>query len=121
MAGTVLARTPLTMSYLVKEPRTAAVTAVERARRQAERGDERRAMLILRDECFAHETDAALWVHYGLACLRARRKDEGFRALSQALWLRQRARDDRRAQVMRDLIEHLSAGGALPLHARRAA
>jgi hypothetical protein len=109
------------MGRLVKQPRQPAVTAVERARRQAERGDERRAMLILREECFAVESDAGLWVHYGLACLRARRRDEGFRALAHALWLRERARDQKRAQVMRDLIAHLSSGSALPLASRKAA
>ena len=119
--GTTLAEVLAIMSYLVKESRQPAVTAVERARRQSERGDERRAMLILREECFAVETNAALWVHYGLSCLRARRRDEGFRALAQSLWLRQRARDHARAQVMRDLIAHLTSGGTLPLSTRKAA
>jgi Flp pilus assembly protein TadD len=105
------------MSYLVKSPRVPAATAVQRARRQAERGDERRAMLILREACFAAEHEPPLWVHYGLACLRARRRDEGLRALKHALWLRERARDSARAQVMRDLIARLSGGGP----ARRAA
>lgn len=109
------------MSYLVKEPRTPAVTAVERARRQSERGDERRAMLLLREACFAAESDPALWVHYGLSCLRARRRDEGFRALAHALWLRERSRDHARVRVMRDLIAHLSGGGTLPLSTRKAA
>ncbi|HVY27330.1 MAG TPA: hypothetical protein VHB79_12315 [Polyangiaceae bacterium] len=109
------------MGYLVKEPRQPAVTAVERARRQSDRGDERRAMLILREACFAAESDAPLWVHYGLACLRARRKDEGFRALAHALWLRERARDDARVRVMRELIAHLSGGDALPMTVRKAA
>jgi len=119
--GTTLAEVTGIMSYLVKESRLPAVTAVERARRQSERGDERRAMLILREECFAVESDAALWVHYGLSCLRARRRDEGFRALAHSLWLRERARDVGRARVMRDLIAHLSGGGTLPLTARKAA
>jgi len=109
------------MAYLVKASRQPAVTTVERARRQSERGDERRAMLILREACFAAESDAALWVHYGLSCLRARRRDEGFRALGHALWLRERSRDPRRVQVMRELIAHLSAGGTLPRGSRRAA
>lgn len=109
------------MAYLVKETRKPAVTAIERARRQSERGDERRAMLILREECFANEADAALWVHYGLSCLRARRRDEGLRALAHSLWLRERARDDRRSAVLRDLIAHLSSGGTLPLESRKAA
>jgi len=109
------------MSYLVKESRKPAVTALERARRQAERGDERRAMLLLREACFAAESDPALWVHYGLSCLRARRRDEGFRALAHALWLRERARDNARVRVMRDLIAHLSSGGTLPLTTRKAA
>jgi Flp pilus assembly protein TadD len=109
------------MSYLVKEPRQPAVTAVQRARRQAERGDERRAMLLLREACFAADSDPAMWVHYGLSCLQARRRDEGFRALAHALWLRERARDDARAQVMRDLIAHLSSGNSLPMTTREAA
>ena len=109
------------MGYLVKEPRKPAVTAIERARRQSQRGDERRAMLILREECFAVESEPGLWVHYGLSCLRARKRDEGFRALAHALWLRERARDDKRADVMRDIIAHLSGGGVLPLASRKAA
>jgi len=109
------------MGYLVKESRQPAVTAVERARRQAERGDERRAMLILREACFAAESDAPLWVHYGLSCLRARRKDEGFRALAHALWLRERVRDHARIRVMRELIAHLSSGDSLPMTVRKAA
>jgi hypothetical protein len=109
------------MSYQSKESRKPAVSAIERAHRQSERGDERRAMLILREECFAVESDPGLWVHYGLACLRARRSDEGFRALAHALWLRERARDDQRVKVMRDLIAHLKSGGSLPLASRKAA
>ncbi|HEY6079921.1 MAG TPA: hypothetical protein VIW29_14000 [Polyangiaceae bacterium] len=109
------------MAYASKDPRQPAVTAVERARRQSERGDDRRAMLILREECFAVESDARLWVFYGLASLRVRRRDEGFRALAHALWLRERARDHKRAQVMRDLIAQLTSGGSLPLASRRAA
>lgn len=120
-SGTALAKELGIMGYLVKETRKPAVTALERARRQSERGDERRAMLILREECFALEHDAALWVHYGLSCLRVRRRDEGLRALAHALWLRERARDDARAQVMRDLIAHLAAGGTLPMSVRKAA
>lgn len=109
------------MAYIAKEPRPPASSAVERARRQAERGDERRAMLLLRDACFGAESHAALWVHYGLACLRVRRRDEGFRALAHSLWLRERVRDHARAQVLRDLIAHLSGGGTLPLSTRKAA
>jgi Flp pilus assembly protein TadD len=109
------------MSYLVKESRRPAVTAVERARRQAERGDERRAMLILREACFENEGEPALWVHYGLSCLKARRRDEGFRALAHALWLRERGRDHARVRVMRELIAHLSSGCALPLTTTRRA
>jgi hypothetical protein len=109
------------MSRRRKETRQPAVTAVERARRQEERGDERRAMLILREACFAAESDPALWVQYGLSCLRARRREEGFRALAHSLWLRERARDERRSEILRELIAHLSAGGTLPLYVRRAA
>ena len=120
-SGTGLAKSRAIMAYSVKESRQPAVTAVERARRQSERGDDRRAMLILREACFAAESDAALWVHYGLSCLQVRRRDEGFRALAHALWLRERSRDAARVRVMRELIAHLSAGAALPLATRKAA
>ena len=78
-------------------------------------------MLILREEAFANEADPALWVHYGLSCLKARRRDEGFRALAHALWLRERGRDESRVRVMRDLIAHLTSGGALPFAVSAAA
>ena len=78
-------------------------------------------MLLLREACFAADSDPAMWVHYGLSCLRARRRDEGFRALAHALWLRERTRDHARVQVMRDLIAHLSSGDALPMTTRKAA
>jgi Flp pilus assembly protein TadD len=97
-----------------KEPRQPAVSPIERARRQAERGDHRRAMLILREECFAVKSSAPLWVLYAMQCLRARRRDDAFHALGQALWLRERARDHKRVRVMRELIAHLSEGGELP-------
>jgi Flp pilus assembly protein TadD len=109
------------MSRLVKASRSPAVTPLERARRQSERGDQRRAMMILREACFAAESDASLWVHYGLACLRAGRREDAFGALAQAVWLRERARDHARAAVTRDIMVHLKRGDELPMVGRRAA
>jgi Flp pilus assembly protein TadD len=102
------------MSRPAKPTRVPAVTAVERARRQSQRGDPRRAMLILREACFAADSDARLWVLYGMQCLRARKPADAMNALSHALWLRERASDHARARVMRELIAHLESGGELP-------
>lgn len=109
------------MGQVVKERHQPASGAVERARRQSERGDDRRSMLILREACFGAESQAALWVHYGLSCLRVRLREEGLRALAHSLWLRERAREHARARVLRDLIAHLSVGGTLPMVIRKAA
>ncbi len=89
-----------------------APTLVERARRHAERGDQRRAMQLLREACFEAETAARLWVLYGMQCVRARRRDEALRALRHALWLREKARDVARARVTRDLIERIENGAS---------
>jgi Flp pilus assembly protein TadD len=91
-----------------------APSPVARARKLNQRSDERKAYLLLRQACFSDEADPRLWVHFGLQCLRVRRRDEGLQALRQALWLRERAREHQRARVLRELIEHVSSGGTLP-------
>ncbi len=75
-------------------------------------------MLALRTACNHQMGDPRLWTQYAVACLRVRRYEDAERALGQALWLRQRAHDDARARVTRQLIAQLRDGErALPLRA----
>jgi Flp pilus assembly protein TadD len=80
------------------------VTLLRRARRARLRGEARQAMLAVREACFACRTDARLWALYGAACRRARRHDEAKDAIRQAIWLRERERDSRRAGSLQRLL-----------------
>jgi Flp pilus assembly protein TadD len=64
-------------------------------------------MLAVREACFVCETDARLWALYGAACQRARRHEEAKDAIRQAIWLRQRERDELRAGSLERLLIEL--------------
>jgi hypothetical protein len=83
---------------------------VLRARRLRRRGEERRAMLILREACHAAEDCARLWTLYAAQCMRVGRRDDAADALTRAVWLRERNRDPARAKVTRDLLDRLAQG-----------
>lgn len=67
-------------------------------------------MIAAREACFAEPKNARLWALYGSRCFRARHRDEALHAFGQSLWLRQRAKDERRASVMRKIIERVELG-----------
>jgi Flp pilus assembly protein TadD len=92
---------------------------LRQARRYKRRGDERRAMLALRECCFLSRDSARLWTLYGVFCWRARRPDDALAALRQALWLRERSHDELRAKVLRGLVERIE-GGESPRRRRAA-
>ncbi|HEX6766278.1 MAG TPA: hypothetical protein VF103_12390 [Polyangiaceae bacterium] len=71
------------------------------------RGEARHAMLAMREACFSCETDARLWALYGAACRRASRHDEAKNAIRQAIWLRERERDDRRRSSLERLLTRM--------------
>jgi Flp pilus assembly protein TadD len=77
---------------------------LRRARRHTMRGETRQAMLATREACFACRTDARLWALYGAACRRARRHDEARDAIRQAIYLREREKDERRAESLQRLL-----------------
>ena len=83
-----------------------------RARRAQQRGERRQALVALREAALLAETDAKLWALYGYACARANRSDEANRAFTQALYLRQRQHDARRANSLRALVRRLGLGRA---------
>lgn len=95
---------------------------VRRAQRHRRRGEHRQAMLALREACQHSGQSPRLWTLYGVACVRVRRLDDARQAFRQALWLRRRAHDDSRAQVLERLIEQLDgpASVRLPLRAASA-
>lgn len=82
-------------------------TLLRRARRHTVRGEARHAMLAMREACFSCETDARLWALYGAACRRASRHDEAKNAIRQAIWLRERERDDRRRSSLERLLTRM--------------
>jgi Flp pilus assembly protein TadD len=69
-------------------------------------------MLALHEACALRHEDAALWTLYAASCVRSGRSDDALRAFGQALWLRRRAGDDRRARVTRHLRESLGSCAA---------
>jgi hypothetical protein len=83
---------------------------MSRARRMKRKGEERRAMLALREAVCRANDDARLWTLYGVQCARVGRVEEAERALRHALWLRQRARDERRVEVTRTLLARVCNG-----------
>jgi Flp pilus assembly protein TadD len=90
---------------------------LRRARRCGRKGEDRKAMVALREACFSAGNDARLWVLYGVHCWRALKRDEALRALRQGLWFRERNRDERRARVVRALIEQIESGAVGELRA----
>lgn len=61
-------------------------------------------MLAVREACLVSGTDARLWALYGAACRRARRHEEARDAIRQAIWLREREKDARRAESLQRLL-----------------
>jgi Flp pilus assembly protein TadD len=77
---------------------------LQRARRQRLRGDQRKALLLLREACCLSENDARLWTLYAVQCWRMGQRDTARTAMRHALWLRQRENDTARAHVVRGLL-----------------
>lgn len=84
-------------------------TLLRRARKHVVRGEARQAMLVLREACFATE-DPRLWARYGVQCWRVRKHEDAANALRQAIWLHERAPDDRRSGSLRGLLVAVEAG-----------
>lgn len=82
----------------------AVMERLQQARRRRSRGDHRRALVLMREACCLATNDPVLWTLYGVQCWRGNRRDEARQALRQALWLRERMHDERRAHVLRGLL-----------------
>jgi len=77
---------------------------LEQARRRRNKGDQRRALVLMREACCLSPQDPVLWTLFGVQCWRANRRDDARQALRQALWLREHTRDPKRAHVLRALL-----------------
>ena len=64
------------------------------ARRRRAKGDQRRALVLLREACCLAEDDPVLWTLYGVQSWRSNRRDEARQAIRRALWLRERLGDE---------------------------
>ena len=80
---------------------------LNRARRAQRRGENRQALVALREATLAAQTDPRLWALYGGACAKAKRIDEAQHALGQALYFRQRQHDKARARSIQSLLDRL--------------
>lgn len=79
--------------------------------RLAKTGQYRKAAIALAE--LAHrEQDAATWVRLGAMLLRAGRREPGIDALKQGLWLHRMSRNQRRAQVVAQLIARVAGDRA---------
>jgi len=81
---------------------------IARARKLRDKGDARKALLLLRQACMMDEWCARSWTLLGVVLARAGRVDEGLKALRHARWLRSRAGDQARTVSTARLIERLT-------------
>jgi Flp pilus assembly protein TadD len=91
-------------------PESREAILLRRARKHLTRGERRQAMLALREACYYTGQDPKLWALYGVQCWRMRRLDDAADALRQAIWLREREPNDRRAGALRALLGALEQG-----------
>jgi Tfp pilus assembly protein PilF len=82
-------------------------TLIRRSRRCRQRGDTRRALVLLREACALDEWRARTWTLLGARLIEAGRRDEAAASFEQARWLRARAGDKARAAVTARLAAQL--------------
>jgi Flp pilus assembly protein TadD len=99
-------------------PRTNDVDATERAEeltarahRLRRKGELRRASIAYREACGLDEQNAARWTWLGDTLARMGKRDEAERAMMQSLFLRQRAGEKAKANVVRGLLLQLGRAG----------
>jgi Flp pilus assembly protein TadD len=79
-----------------------------RAQKLRRRGELRRAAVSLREACALDERNAARWALLGDVLFRMGRKEEASAALKQSVYLRERAGERSKANVVRRLILNLA-------------
>ena len=110
--GTALALVPASvMKYSASNTPSRSEQLLNRARRALRRGENRQALVALRQATYDAENDPRLWALYGGACAKAKRIAEAQFALGQALYFRQRQHDARRARSIQALLDRLDNMG----------
>jgi Flp pilus assembly protein TadD len=84
-------------------------TLISRAMRMHRRGEERKALVLLRHASALDTHRARTWTLLGVLASQAGFGDEAKRALRHAEWLRGRAGDTARVDVTRMLLRKLEA------------
>lgn len=100
-------RRPVTQRLI---PVTTEQALIDRARRCRRRGEQRRALVALREACLRAAEDPRLWCLYGALCWQGRRREEALHAFRQSLWFRERQGDELRARVIRALVARIEQG-----------
>lgn len=77
---------------------------IARARTATRRGETRKALLLLEEATHLAPDEARVWTLYAVHCQRTGKLDDTVRAFRQAIWLRERAHDDRRVRVLKRLL-----------------
>lgn len=78
---------------------------IRRSKRQLDRGDPRTAVVLLQRACSMDEWRARTFTLLGVLLLDLGKREDAERALRHARWLRQRAGEMSRADVMTRLID----------------
>jgi hypothetical protein len=79
-----------------------------RSRRCRQKGEPRRALVLLREACVRDEWRARTWALLGAFLVELGRRDEASTAFGQARWLRARAGDGARVAVIERLVSGLT-------------
>jgi predicted Zn-dependent protease len=90
-------------------PQQRADMLARRARRFRQKGELRHAVVALREACALSDGDAARWMMLGDLHVRLGQRGEAERAMKQALFLRERSGEPRKAQVIRSLLSRLES------------
>ena len=83
-----------------------------RARKLVQRGETRKAIVLLREACMRNEETAKLWTSYAALLGSAGRIDDARQAFWHAIWLRRTAGDELRARSTQALLDRLDASVA---------
>lgn len=97
------------MAQLENVERSPTQILADRARRHRRRGEDRRAIVVLREACLRDEDDATLWTLYGAWLAEDGKNEDARRALKHALWLRNGAGQREKARVTRALLDKVAA------------
>lgn len=80
---------------------------IDRARRFHSRGEDRKALVALREACLRDDRAAWVWTLYGVWLSERGNIQEAERVLLHALWLRRQAKDEGRTRSTEQLLSQI--------------